>query len=61
MTQSRLSVVLPAKNEAGAIEKVIRSIQANISDCEILVVDDGSTDNTAELAEKAGARHESQR
>ena len=52
----KVSVVLPAKNEAGAIEQTITKIkQLNIVS-EILVVNDGSTDQTAVLAEKAGAR-----
>jgi glycosyltransferase involved in cell wall biosynthesis len=51
----RLAIV-PALNEAGSIESVIREIRAEDPDFEVLVVDDGSTDNTAALAEAAGAR-----
>ena len=50
----RLAIV-PALNEAGSIEPVIREIRAEDPDFEILVVDDGSTDSTAALAEAAGA------
>lgn len=52
----KVSVVLPAKNESGAIEATISKIfNLKIID-EVLVVNDGSIDNTAELAQKAGAR-----
>jgi len=51
----RLAIV-PALNEAGSIESVIREIRAEDPDFEVLVVDDGSTDNTAALAEAAGAK-----
>jgi glycosyltransferase involved in cell wall biosynthesis len=50
-----LSIVLPAKNESAAIEKVVADARSVFPDAEILVVDDGSDDDTAELAEKAGA------
>jgi glycosyltransferase involved in cell wall biosynthesis len=52
----KVSVVLPAKNEAGAIEQTITKIKQLNVVAEILVVNDGSTDQTAELAEKSGAR-----
>lgn len=52
----KISVVLPAKNEAGAIGQTIKAIkQLNRVD-EIIVVNDGSTDETAQLAEQAGAK-----
>jgi rSAM/selenodomain-associated transferase 2/rSAM/selenodomain-associated transferase 1 len=49
-----LSVVIPALNEAGTIEAAIR--HARCDDAEIIVVDGGSTDETAMRAIKAGAR-----
>ncbi|WFP96572.1 glycosyltransferase family 2 protein [Acinetobacter sp. ANC 7201] len=52
----KVSVVLPAKNESGAIEATISKILNLKLVDEILVVNDGSTDNTAELAEIAGAK-----
>ncbi|WP_341327583.1 glycosyltransferase family 2 protein [Methylotuvimicrobium sp. KM2] len=51
-----LSVVLPAKNEAQNIAVVLRRLKHLLPDAEIIVVNDGSTDNTAKLAAKAGAK-----
>ena len=52
----KISIVLPAKNEAGAILQTVKAIrQLNRVD-EIIVVNDGSTDDTAQLAEQAGAK-----
>ena len=51
-----LSIVIPAKNESGAIGKVVENAIAEYPDAEVIVVNDGSTDNTAEVAEAAGAK-----
>ncbi len=51
-----LSVVLPAKNEALSLPGVLKKIRAHYPEAELLVIDDGSTDNTGELARNAGAR-----
>ncbi len=48
-------VVIPAFNEAGAIGKVIEGIRATDPRLPVLVVDDGSTDDTATVARHAGA------
>lgn len=47
--------VVPAYNEDRTVAEVVRSIREEVPDFDILVVDDGSTDRTAELAERAGA------
>ena len=45
--------VIPCLNEAQTIAALVRSVRRHIPD--VLVVDDGSRDNTAELAAGAGA------
>jgi len=51
----KISVVIPAYNEEKAIGEVVRGVPDN-SVHEIIVVDNGSTDNTANQAVLAGAR-----
>lgn len=55
-TPYSLSVIVPARNEAASIGRVIHEVGAQLPDAELLVVDDGSTDDTAALARAAGAR-----
>lgn len=50
------SVVLPAKNESAGVGRTVRAIAEAWPNAEVLVVNDGSTDDTAQLAEAAGAR-----
>ena len=53
---NKITVVLPAKNESGALGQTVDKIkQLNIVH-EIIVVNDGSTDDTAEIAAQAGAK-----
>lgn len=51
-----LSIVIPAKNEAGAIGGVVAKAKSAYPDAEVIVVNDGSTDDTAKVAEDAGAK-----
>ena len=52
---SQVSVVVPAYNEADVIGEVVRSLAASSAWHEIIVVDDGSRDETAARAAEAGA------
>ncbi len=47
-------LVIPALNEAEVIGEVVRSVPRTVVD-QIIVVDNGSTDGTAQAAENAGA------
>ncbi len=51
----KVSAVVPAFNEAGRIGIVVRALRASPSVTEVIVVDDGSADETALEAEKHGA------
>ncbi|MFQ5656066.1 MAG: glycosyltransferase [Candidatus Methylomirabilales bacterium] len=51
----RIAVVIPALNEEDAIGVVVREVPRDLVS-EIVVVDNGSTDRTAEVARAAGAR-----
>lgn len=53
MAKPRVSIVIPAYNEAMSIGNVIAGCKAFCD--EIIVVDDGSTDNTAEISKNSGA------
>ena len=52
---SSLSIVIPAKNEAGAIGTAVAGARKACPEAEIIVVDDGSEDDTAAVAKAAGA------
>ena len=59
----QLSIVIPAFNEERLIERCLQSVAASLAAqppivpaSEIIVVDNNSTDNTAYLAQRAGAR-----
>ncbi len=51
----KVSIIIPALNEAESIGHVVAEMPwAQIAEC--IVVDNGSTDGTAEIARAAGAR-----
>lgn len=50
-----LSIVIPALNEAESIEKMVPALLAAHSGAEVIVVDDGSSDGTGEVAARCGA------
>ena len=54
--RARVSVIIPALNEEDPIGGVVREILATGIPSEIIVVDNGSTDRTADRAREAGAR-----
>lgn len=49
-----ISIIIPCKNGKKYIEETILAIKKQNMNIEIILVDDGSTDNTAEIAEKLG-------
>lgn len=52
-----VTILIPAFNEAAVIGKVLQDIRdVDLGDVEILLIDDGSTDGTADVARAAGAR-----
>ena len=51
-----LSIILPAKNEAEGLRGTLPALRVAYPEAEIIVVDDGSTDDTARVAADAGAR-----
>ncbi|HVR80720.1 MAG TPA: glycosyltransferase family 2 protein [Luteimonas sp.] len=51
----RISVILPAKNEAEGLRRTLPVLRACLPDAEVIVIDDGSTDATAAVAAEYGA------
>ena len=54
-TPARVSVIIPTRNEASAIGRVLADLPADLV-TEVVVVDSNSTDGTAEIAANMGAR-----
>ena len=52
----KVSVVLPAKNEAEGLRRTLPALRDCLPEAEVIVVDDGSTDDTAAVALGFGAR-----
>ncbi|MBI2878011.1 MAG: glycosyltransferase family 2 protein [Candidatus Tectomicrobia bacterium] len=53
--QEKTLVIIPAFNEAGVIAAVVSEVKAVLPEADVLVVDDGSQDDTARAAGKASA------
>jgi glycosyltransferase involved in cell wall biosynthesis len=54
--EASLSIIIPARNEAAVIGDIVASLRQHYPQAEILVVNDGSEDETASLATESGAR-----
>jgi glycosyltransferase involved in cell wall biosynthesis len=50
----RLSIILPAKNEADGLRLFLQRLKTAYADAEIILVNDGSTDDTAAVGAEAG-------
>lgn len=61
MSDNTLSVVVPARDEEGNLEAAVTAlmsvVERRFDDCEVFVVDDGSTDGTAAVADGLAARY----
>lgn len=56
MTHKRTLVVMPAWNEADVVGSTVAELRETCPELDLLVIDDGSTDDTAAVASAAGAR-----
>jgi len=53
---NKIAVLVPAYNEALSIERVVLGIKEANPNVDVIVINDGSADETAKLAKKAGAK-----
>jgi glycosyltransferase involved in cell wall biosynthesis len=51
-----ISIILPARNEASSLRTLLPEIRTRIPGAEIIVVNDGSTDDTVEICSQYGAK-----
>lgn len=56
MTLPTLSIIIPAKNEEASIGTLLADLRERYPEAELIVVNDGSTDNTADIAHRHHAR-----
>ena len=57
MATSKVSIVVPAYNEEDGLGQVLEKVKSVVGDeCEVIVVDDASTDRTYEITQRAGVR-----
>ena len=55
MTSNGVLIIIPAYNEQGRVGQVVRDVKSCLPDADVLVIDDGSSDDTASEARQAGA------
>ena len=53
--EPKILVIVPAYNEEESVGKVVEEVHTHLSQAEVLVVNDGSTDLTSEIAKSKGA------
>lgn len=56
MSADSLSIIIPAKNEAESLRLLLPEIRRLMPAAEVIVINDGSTDNTSEVCYKLGAK-----
>jgi glycosyltransferase involved in cell wall biosynthesis len=54
----KLSILMPAYNEAATVERAVSAVLATPQEKQIILVDDGSTDGTHEIISRLGREHE---
>ena len=53
---SKISIIVPARNEAASLRSLLPEIVARMPDAELIVVNDGSTDDTADICHQYGTK-----
>jgi len=55
MKDKKVSVIIPAFNEEGTIGEIVKQIRESLPGAEVIVINDGSEDDTVRAAQEAGA------